>query len=69
LTYASHPARRRPRPYPVLEPAAGLHLKRNQVPASDIADARLVRIGTDDRGIELEIMAPGLDDAIYVTPD
>jgi hypothetical protein len=30
-----------------------------QVPASDLADARLVRIGADDRGIELEIAALG----------
>ena len=37
-----------------------------QVPASGIADARLVWIGADDRGIELEIVALDLDDAIIV---
>ncbi len=37
-----------------------------QVPASDIADARLVWIGADDRGIELEIVALDLDDAVVV---
>ena len=37
-----------------------------QVPASEIADARLVWIGTDDRGIELEIVALDLADAIVV---
>ena len=38
----------------------------DQVPASDTADARLVWIGPDDRGIELEIVALDLDDAIIV---
>lgn len=37
-----------------------------RVPASDIADARLVWIGFDDRGIELEIVALDLDDAVVV---
>jgi hypothetical protein len=37
-----------------------------QVPASEIADARLVWIGADDRGVELEIVALDLDDAIVV---
>ena len=36
------------------------------VSASDIADARLLWIGHDDRGIELEIVALDLDDAIIV---
>jgi hypothetical protein len=36
----------------------------DQVPASGTADARLVWIGPDDRGIELEIVAPGPDEAI-----
>ena len=35
-------------------------------PASDIADARLVWIGADDRGIELEIVALDLEDAVVV---
>lgn len=38
----------------------------DRVPASDIADARLVWIGADDRGIELEIVALDLEDAIVV---
>ncbi len=33
----------------------------DQVPASGAADARLVWIGPDDRGIELEIVALDLD--------
>jgi hypothetical protein len=37
-----------------------------RVPATDIADARLVWIGADDRGIELEIVALDLDDAVVV---
>jgi hypothetical protein len=37
-----------------------------QVPASDIADARLVRIGADDRGQRTRDRGPGLDDAIIV---
>jgi hypothetical protein len=36
------------------------------VPASESADARLVWIGEDDRGIELEIVALDLDDALVV---
>ncbi len=32
----------------------------------ETADARLVWIGTDDRGIELEIVALDLDDAVVV---
>jgi len=38
----------------------------DHVPASAIADARLVWIGEDDRGIELEIVALDLVDAIVV---
>ena len=34
------------------------------LPASVTADARLVWIGLDDRGIELEIVALDLDDAV-----
>jgi hypothetical protein len=37
-----------------------------RVPASGIADARLVWIGADDRGIELEIVALDLEDALVV---
>lgn len=36
------------------------------VPATMDLDARLVWIGTDDRGIELEIVALDLPDAIVV---
>ena len=36
------------------------------VPATETADARLVWIGRDDRGIELEIVALDLDDAVVV---
>lgn len=36
------------------------------VSASDAFDARLVWIGKDDRGIELEIVALDLPDAIVV---
>ncbi len=36
-----------------------------QVPASDVADARRVWIGVDDRGIELEIVALDLADASW----
>ena len=36
------------------------------VPATDVADARLVWIGLDDRGIELEIVALDLDDAVVI---
>jgi len=36
------------------------------VPATATADARLVWIGEDDRGIELEIVALDLSDAIVV---
>jgi len=36
------------------------------LPASVTADARLVWIGLDDRGIELEIAALDLDDAVVV---
>ncbi len=38
----------------------------DHVPATATADARLVWIGEDDRGIELEIVALDLDDAIVV---
>ncbi len=37
-----------------------------RVPATEIADARLVWVGLDDRGIELEIVALDLDDVIVV---
>lgn len=37
-----------------------------RVPASETSDARLVWIGLDDRGIELEIVALDLDDAVVV---
>ena len=36
------------------------------VPASEVFDARLVWIGQDDRGIELEIVALDLADAVVV---
>ena len=36
------------------------------VPATEVADARLVWVGPDDRGIELEIVALDLDDMIVV---
>ena len=41
------------------------------VPPTEVADARLVRIGPDDRGIELEIVALDLPDewlVIHVMP-
>ncbi len=38
----------------------------DHVPMTATADARLVWIGEDDRGIELEIVALDLDDAIVV---
>lgn len=41
------------------------------IPATDLADARLVWIGPDDRGIELEIVALDLPDewlVIHVMP-
>ena len=37
-----------------------------RVPASAGADARLVWIGVDDRGIELEIVALDLEEAVVV---
>jgi hypothetical protein len=37
-----------------------------RIPPTDIADARLVWIGSDDRGIELEIVALDLEDAVVV---
>ena len=37
-----------------------------RVAATDVADARLVWVGPDDRGIELEIVALDLDDVIVV---
>ncbi len=37
-----------------------------RVSATEIADARLVWVGPDDRGIELEIVALDLDDAVVV---
>lgn len=42
-----------------------------RVPATELADARLVWIGPDDRGIELEIVALDLPDewlVIHVMP-
>jgi len=36
------------------------------LPAPAIADARLVWIGADDRGIELEVVALDLGDAVVV---
>ena len=36
------------------------------VPATEVADARLVWIGLDDRGIELEIVALDLDEAVMI---
>jgi len=36
------------------------------VPASSTSDARLVWIGADDRGVELEIVALDLEDAAVV---
>lgn len=41
------------------------------IPATEVADARLVWVGTDDRGIELEIVALDLPDewlVIHVMP-
>ena len=37
-----------------------------RVPATETLDARLVWVGEDDRGIELEIVALDLADAIVV---
>ena len=37
-----------------------------RVPATDVADARLAGVGLDDRGIELEIVALDLEDAVVV---
>ncbi|MEJ5867133.1 hypothetical protein WDV85_05175 [Pseudokineococcus sp. 5B2Z-1] len=37
-----------------------------RVPASDEADARFVWIGPDDRGVELEIVALDLREAVVV---
>jgi hypothetical protein len=37
-----------------------------QVPATSVADARLVWIGADDRGVELEIVALDLEHALVV---
>ena len=36
------------------------------VPATDVADARLVWTFPDDRGIELEIVALDLDDEVVI---
>ena len=36
------------------------------VPATEVADARLVWIGLDDRGVELEIVALDLDEAVVI---
>ncbi len=37
-----------------------------RVPASPPSDTRLVWVGIDDRGIELEIVALDLEDAVVV---
>lgn len=37
-----------------------------RVPATEVADARLVWIGLDDRGVELEIVALDLHDVVVV---
>jgi len=37
-----------------------------RVPPADVADARLVWVGLDDRGIELEIVALDLETAVVV---
>jgi len=37
-----------------------------RVPPTDVADARLVWVGLDDRGIELEIVALDLETAVVV---
>ena len=45
--------------------------EQTEVPATEIADARLVWVGPDDRGIELEIVALDLPDewlVIHVMP-
>ena len=36
------------------------------MPSTDVADARLVWIGPDDRGIELELVALDLGDAVVI---
>lgn len=54
------PRRQGPRP-PVIA-----SVEPQRVPASDEADARLVWIGPDDRGVELEIVALDLHDAVVV---
>ena len=36
------------------------------VPATEVADARLVWIGLDGRGIELETVALDLDEAVVI---
>jgi hypothetical protein len=36
------------------------------VPADDDADERLLWIGEDDRGVELEVLATGLPDLLLV---
>lgn len=38
----------------------------SRVPATEVADARLVWIGADDRGVELQIVALDLHDAVVV---
>ena len=38
----------------------------DRVPATATADARLVWIGEDDRGIELQVVALDLDHAVVV---
>jgi hypothetical protein len=37
-----------------------------RAPATAVADARLVWIGVDDRGVELEIVALDFEDAVVV---
>lgn len=38
----------------------------DRVPASESSDARLVWVGSDDRGVKLEIVALDLEEAVVV---
>lgn len=42
------------------------HKQPSQVPASENLDARLVWLGEDDRGVELEIVALDLEERVVV---
>lgn len=42
------------------------HIEPQRIPATSSFDARLVWIGPDDRGVELEIVALDLPDEIVV---